>query len=126
MLRFHLHGIGAGWIPEYGSPDIEKERAALLTFSPVHNVKPDVAYPPVLVSTADHDVRVQPWHSYKFVLQLRRSRSPHVYLRVEKNTGHWSGATTDVLKRRVIDRLCFLSVFLTARQEGERTLPSSS
>ncbi len=80
MLRFHLFTVGAGWIPEYGSPDDPEDFKHLLAYSPVHNVAEDVAYPPIMISTADHDDRSVPMHSFKFAAALQETLSPIVFL----------------------------------------------
>ncbi|MFT3771736.1 MAG: prolyl oligopeptidase family serine peptidase [Minicystis sp.] len=95
MLRFHLAGQGAGWQGVYGSPDVAEEFRALRAYSPVHNVKPGTRYPSMLVVTGDHETRVAPWHSFKFVAALQAAqRGPApVLLYLEADAGHF-GATT--------------------------------
>jgi len=72
MLRFHLFPAGAGWMDEYGDPDDADDRAAMLTYSPMHNVAPveERAYPPAFVTTNDSDDRVDPSHSRRFAAAL--------------------------------------------------------
>ena len=80
MLRFPLFGQGAGWETEFGSPDNPAEFQALYRYSPLHNVRSGVHYPPTLIITADHDVRVAPLHSYKFAATLQAAQggtAPH-------------------------------------------------
>jgi prolyl oligopeptidase len=117
MLRFHLFTVGAGWIPEYGSPDDTNDFLHLIAYSPAHTVRKGIVYPPILISTADHDDRVVPMHSYKFAAALQETRSPVVLLRVERNAGHWDGATTDQLVARVADQYAFLWTSLESNRE---------
>jgi hypothetical protein len=70
MLRFQLFGFASAWCAEYGCSDNETHFRNLLTYSPIHNVRGGVDYPPMLVSTADHDDRVVPSHSFKYVAEL--------------------------------------------------------
>ena len=71
MLRFHKFTVGAGWIPEYGSPDDPAGFRYLRAYSPLQNVRPGTCYPATLLLTADHDDRVVPSHSYKFAAALQ-------------------------------------------------------
>ena len=71
MTRFSRFTIGAAWMPEFGSPDRPSDLRALLAYSPLQSVKPDVRYPPVLVTVGDHDDAVTPAHSYKFAAALQ-------------------------------------------------------
>ena len=74
MLRFHRFTIGWGWTSDFGSADDPEQFRTLLAYSPLHNVRPDVAYPPTLVTTGDHDDRVVPGHSFKFAAALQPAR----------------------------------------------------
>ena len=74
MLRFHRFTIGWGWTSDFGSADDPEQFRTLLAYSPLHNVRPDVAYPPTLVTTGDHDDRVVPGHSFKFAAALSGPR----------------------------------------------------
>lgn len=93
MLRFHKFTIGHAWISDYGSPEDPKDFENLLSYSPYHNVKAGTEYPATLITTADHDDRVVPLHSYKFAgaLQDAHAGEKPVILRVYKQTGHGSG-----------------------------------
>ena len=97
MLRFDKFTIGYAWKSDYGSPsDNEAEFRSNLKFSPVHNVKPGVHYPPTLITTADHDDRVFPAHSFKFAaaLQAAAEKTPGAapaLIRVETRAGHGGG-----------------------------------
>ena len=106
MLKFHKLYIGRMWVPEYGDPDNPKDREFLLKYSPYHNIKPGVKYPPTLVYTGLHDDRVHPSHAFKFVAKLRDLNAP-VYLRTEKMSGHL-GASPDVKLNEYADILAFI------------------
>lgn len=98
MLRYQRFTVGKAWIPEYGDATASaREFRWLAAYSPLHNVKPETAYPPTLITTADHDDRVLPAHSFKFAAALQsaqRGNAP-ILLRVQTNEGHFSGLTTD-------------------------------
>lgn len=100
MLRYHTFTAGAGWAYDYGTAEQSKEMFEYLKgYSPVHNVKKDVAYPATLVTTGDHDDRVVPAHSFKFAAELQdkqKAGSNPVLIRIETNAGH--GAGTPVAK----------------------------
>ena len=93
MLRYHLFTVGKGWIPEYGSSDDPVQFANLYKYSPLHNLKAGVNYPATMVTTADHDDRVVPAHSFKFAAQLQASHQGErpVLIRIETNAGHGAG-----------------------------------
>jgi prolyl oligopeptidase len=90
MLRFHKFTVGAGWIPEYGSPDSEADFRTLRAYSPLHNVRAGTCYPPTLLLAADHDDRVVPSHAYKFAaaLQAAQACDRPILLRVAKDASH--------------------------------------
>lgn len=96
MLRFHKFTIGWGWVPEYGSSDNPEQFKNLLQFSPVHNIKEGVSYPATLVTTADHDDRVVPAHSFKYMATLQeKGAGTNPYLiRIAVNAGHGAGKST--------------------------------
>jgi len=92
MLRYHKFTVGWGWAVEYGSSDKEKDFRNLYAYSPLHNLKAGVCYPATLVTTADHDDRVVPAHSFKFAatLQERQACANPVLIRIETRSGHGS------------------------------------
>jgi len=96
MLRFHKFTVGWGWVVEYGSSDNEKEFAYLYKYSPLHNLKPGVRYPATLVTTADHDDRVVPAHSFKFIAALQKCQAgpEPALIRIETRSGHGSSNLT--------------------------------
>ena len=94
MLRYHTFTAGAGWAYDYGTAEQSKEMFEYLKgYSPVHNVKKGVKYPATLVTTADHDDRVVPAHSFKFIseLQAKNAGENPVMIRIETNAGHGAG-----------------------------------
>ena len=95
MLRYHKFLIGALWIPEYGDPDDPEDFAALHAYSPYHRVKDGVAYPAMLLTTAESDSRVDPMHARKFAARIQAATaSPEerpILLRVESRAGHGLG-----------------------------------
>ena len=99
MLRYHTFTSGAGWAYDYGTAEQSKEMFEYLKgYSPVHNVKAGVQYPATLVTTGDHDDRVVPAHSFKFVaeLQSKQMGNSPTLIRIETDAGH--GAGTPVSK----------------------------
>jgi prolyl oligopeptidase len=92
MLRYHKFTVGWGWAVEYGSSDNEKDFPYLYAYSPLHNFKDGVCYPATMVTTADHDDRVVPAHSFKFAatLQEKQACAKPVIIRIETRSGHGS------------------------------------
>jgi prolyl oligopeptidase len=111
MLRFHKFTIGWAWTSDYGSPDDREEFQALLAYSPYHNVKPGLAYPPTLITTGDHDDRVFPAHSFKFAaaLQAAQAGPAPILIRIETRAGHGLGKPTSKLIEETADRWAFLT-----------------
>jgi prolyl oligopeptidase len=111
MLRFHKFTIGWGWIDDYGSSDDAAEFKALYAYSPLHNVKDGVSYPPTMVTTGDHDDRVVPGHSFKFTAAMQRAhRGPNpVLIRIETKGGHGGGKPTGMKIAESADQLAFLA-----------------
>jgi prolyl oligopeptidase len=100
MLRFHKFTIGWNWIADYGSSDNAAEFKALYAYSPLHNIKAGVKYPATLITTADHDDRVVPAHSFKYAatLQSLASRDNPILIRIETKSGHGASSLTKQLE----------------------------
>jgi prolyl oligopeptidase len=100
MLRYHKFTVGWGWAVEYGSSDKEKDFKYLYAYSPLHNLKPGVAYPATMVTTADHDDRVVPAHSFKFIATLQADQAgPNpVLIRIQTRSGHGSVNVTKAIE----------------------------
>ena len=100
MLRYHTFTAGAGWAADYGTADDSPEMFQYLKgYSPYHNLKPGTEYPATLVTTADHDDRVVPAHSFKFAARLQeyhKGENP-VLIRIETKAGHGSVSTEQVI-----------------------------
>ncbi|CAN5708510.1 prolyl oligopeptidase family serine peptidase [soil metagenome] len=96
MLRFQKFTIGRAWTSDYGSSDNPKEFAAIYKYSPLHNIKKGTKYPAVLVTTADHDDRVVPAHSFKYAATLQEAQAGDapVLIRIETKAGHGAGKPT--------------------------------
>lgn len=96
MLRYHKFTVGWGWAVEYGSSDKEQDFNYLIKYSPLHNVKPDVSYPATLITTADHDDRVVPAHSFKFAATLQENNAGDqpMLIRIDTQAGHGAGKPT--------------------------------
>ena len=112
MLRYHKFTIASAWATEYGSSEEEDQVDNLLTYSPLHNLKPGTCYPATLVTTAERDDRVVPGHSFKFAAALQAAQGCEhpTLIRIETRAGH--GAGTPVSKR--IDEYADLWAFLIA------------
>ncbi|MFL6278448.1 MAG: prolyl oligopeptidase family serine peptidase [Blastocatellia bacterium] len=110
MLRFQKFTIGWAWVSDYGSADNPEEFKALYAYSPLHNIKPGTAYPPTLITTADHDDRVVPLHSFKFAAAMQAAQAgPNpVLIRIETRAGHGAGKPTSKQIEEVADRWGFL------------------
>ncbi len=97
MLRFQKFTIGWNWIADYGSADNKEEYAVLKSYSPIHNIKSGVKYPATLITTADHDDRVVPAHSFKYAAVLQeiagKSSSDPLLIKIETNSGHGASNT---------------------------------
>lgn len=110
MLRFHKFTIGWAWTSDYGSPDDPEEFKALYAYSPLHNLRPGTAYPATMITTADHDDRVVPAHSFKFAaaLQAAHEGDNPVLIRIETQAGHGAGKPTSKIIEAISDRWAFL------------------
>jgi prolyl oligopeptidase len=117
MLRFQQFTIGWAWTSDYGSSADPRQFAALHAYSPYHNVRGGVCYPPTLVTTADHDDRVVPGHSFKFAAALQsaqRCDNPTL-IRIEERAGHGAGKPTAKQIEEAADVLSFLLLELDVR-----------
>ncbi|MGF1516971.1 MAG: prolyl oligopeptidase family protein [Nodosilinea sp.] len=114
MLRFNQFTIGWAWESDYGSPQNEDEFKVLYGYSPLHNLKPGTAYPATMITTADHDDRVVPAHSFKFAaaLQAAHGGEAPVLIRIETKAGHGAGKPTAKVIEEVSDKWAFLAANL--------------
>ncbi len=114
MLRYHKFTIGWAWVGEYGSSDDEHQFQTLLKYSPLHNLTPGTQYPATMVTTADHDDRVVPGHSFKFAAQLQHCHrgTPPVLIRIEESAGHGAGTPTSKRIEAAADVFAFLTKVL--------------
>ncbi|MGB3513565.1 MAG: prolyl oligopeptidase family serine peptidase [Microcoleaceae cyanobacterium] len=110
MLRFHKFTIGWAWVADFGSPDNSEEFKALSAYSPLHNLQPKTSYPATLVTTADHDDRVVPAHSFKFISALQEAHigDNPVLIRIETKAGHGAGKPTMKIIEEITDEFAFL------------------
>jgi prolyl oligopeptidase len=110
MLRFHKFTIGWAWKADYGSPEDPEEFQALYAYSPLHNLQPGTAYPATMITTADHDDRVVPAHSFKFAaaLQTAHTGATPALIRIETKAGHGAGKPTAKIIEEIADRWAFL------------------
>ena len=117
MLRFHKFTIGWAWVSDYGSPEDPKQFRTLYTYSPLHNVRSATRYPATLITTADHDDRVVPGHSFKFAatLQAAQAGAP-VLIRIQTKAGHGFGKPTSILIEEQADVWAFLVKALGLRR----------
>ncbi|MEC9096848.1 MAG: prolyl oligopeptidase family serine peptidase, partial [Planctomycetota bacterium] len=114
MLRYHKFTIGWAWVGEYGSSDDKQQFKTLINYSPLHNLKVGTHYPPTLVTTADHDDRVVPGHSFKFAAELQhchQGKAP-VLIRIEESAGHGAGTPTSKRIEAAADVFAFLTEVL--------------
>ncbi len=109
MLRFHKFTVGWGWVGDYGSSDNKEEFHYLLGYSPLHNIKEGVCYPATLITTADHDDRVVPAHSFKFAatMQAAQACDNPVLIRIETMAGHGAGKSTTKAIEEAADMWAF-------------------
>ena len=115
MLRFHKFTIGWAWCSEYGSSDNEEEFKTLSTYSPLHNLIKGEKYPATLITTADHDDRVVPAHSFKFAAALQSAHAGNnpVLIRIETKAGHGAGKPTTKVIEEITDKWAFLTNVLS-------------
>ncbi len=110
MLRYHKFTAGAGWAFDYGTADDNPEMFSYLhKYSPYHALKEGVSYPATMVTTADHDDRVVPAHSFKFAARLQdyHSGDAPVLIRIETNAGHGAGKPTEMVISEQVDKWAF-------------------
>ena len=111
MLRYHKFTAGAGWAYDYGTADDNEEMFNYLhAYSPYHALKANTAYPATLVTTADHDDRVVPAHSFKFAARLQEyhTGTNPVLIRIETKAGHGAGKPTAMIIAEQADKWAFL------------------
>jgi prolyl oligopeptidase len=117
MLRFHRFTIGWAWKSDFGDPDDPEQYRWVRAYSPLHNVEPGRRYPPILLTTGDHDDRVIPGHSFKFAATLQAAaetddassgRAAPVLLRIETSAGHGHGLPTTKAIAKATDVLAFI------------------
>jgi prolyl oligopeptidase len=110
MLRFHHFTIGWAWVSDYGCSADPEQFRALYAYSPLHNIRPGTEYPATLVTTADHDDRVVPGHSFKFAaaLQAAQSGDAPALIRIQTKAGHGFGKPTAILIEEQADIWSFL------------------
>ncbi|MFY9948901.1 MAG: prolyl oligopeptidase family serine peptidase [Candidatus Sulfotelmatobacter sp.] len=111
MLRFQKFTIGWAWTSDYGSSDDPEQFKALYAYSPLHNLKPGTKYPPTLITTADHDDRVVPGHSFKFAatMQADQAGPAPVLIRVETKAGHGAGKPISKQIEEIADSWSFVA-----------------
>lgn len=112
MLRFHKFTIGWAWTSDYGSSENPEEFKALLKYSPLHNLKQGACYPATMITTADHDDRVVPAHSFKFAAAAQAAQAPNaapILIRIDVKAGHGAGKPTAKVIEEAADRWGFLS-----------------
>lgn len=124
MLRFHKFTIGWGWVSDYGSAENKEEFKALLAYSPLHNIKEKTSYPPTFITTADHDDRVFPAHSFKFAAALQKAQTGDapILIRIETKAGHGAGKPTSKVIEESADKFAFLARVLDFEKEAQERL----
>ena len=111
MLRFHRFTIGWAWTSDYGSSDDPEQFEALYGYSPYHNLAPEAYFPATLVTTADHDDRVVPGHSFKYAARLQEVHGDEprpMLIRIQTDAGHGAGKPTRMVIEEQADRWAFL------------------
>ncbi len=110
MLRFHKFTEGRTWVDDYGSSDNAEEFRALLAYSPYHNIRPGVCYPPTLITTADTDDRVVPGHSFKFAAEMQKAQACDnpILIRITTRAGHGAGKPTAKRIAEISEEWAFL------------------
>lgn len=110
MLRYHLFTIGWAWATDYGRSDVPEEFDYLIAYSPLHNVKYGTCYPATLITTADHDDRVVPAHSFKFAATVQEHQGCNnpVLIRIDTKAGHGAGKPTAMIIEEYADLYAFM------------------
>ena len=111
MLRYHKFTIGWAWAVEYGSSKYPDQFETLLAYSPLHNINPYKQYPAIMVTTGDHDDRVVPAHSFKYIAQLQKEKKNNILpllIRVETNAGHGAGKPISKIIQERADMWSFM------------------
>lgn len=110
LLRYHKFTIGYYWVPDYGSSDDKIQFENLIKYSPLHNIKARTCYPATMITTADHDDRVVPAHSFKFAaeLQSKQSCANPTIIRIETKAGHGAGKSTEKVIEEATDIWSFM------------------
>src|SRR5207253_4826118 len=110
MLRYHKFSGGLAWATEYGSSDDAKAFEYLFKYSPLHNIRPGTCYPATFITTADHDDRVVPSHSFKFAATLQQAQGcdKPTLIRIETKAGHGAGKPTTKIIEETADCWSFL------------------
>jgi len=110
MLRFQKFTIGWAWTSDYGNADKPEDFAYLYAYSPLHHIAKGVCYPATFITTADHDDRVVPAHSFKFTatLQVAQACDKPILIRIETKAGHGAGKPTTKIIEETADRWAFL------------------
>jgi prolyl oligopeptidase len=110
MLRFQKFTIGWAWASDYGSSDDPSQFRAIYAYSPLHNIKPGTRYPATFITTADHDDRVVPAHSFKYAaaLQAAQAGPGPILIRIETKAGHGGGKPTTKIIEEAADQWSFL------------------
>lgn len=111
MLRFHKFTIGWAWVSDYGTSDDAEGFRYLYAYSPLHNLRPGTHYPATLITTADHDDRVVPGHSFKFAaaLQTAQGGNAPALIRIQTKAGHGMGKPTAIIIQEQADIYAFLA-----------------
>ena len=107
-FQFHRFGIGRYWASDYGNVDDPSDFDFMRPLSPLHNVAESPKHNPMLITTADHDDRVSPLHSFKLAAELQHKGQPAL-LRVEKKAGHGAGKPTSKIIDEAVDKWCWAS-----------------
>ncbi|KAJ3194933.1 hypothetical protein HK101_001543 [Irineochytrium annulatum] len=117
LLRFHKFTIGSAWVSDFGNPDVAADFDYIIKISPLHNIRKDVVYPHVLITTSDHDDRVSPLHSIKYIatLQHEAAENPNpLLIRVDTKSGHGAGKSTQQIIEEAADKYTFITNALGA------------